>query len=1109
MLIRGALLFTALGLLILFGVLSVEYFLWLGTWGRFVLLFLGVATECFLLFRFILTPLFYLLRFRSGISNKEASLLIGRHFPEVGDKLYNLLDLAEDGERTELLLASMEQRSVQLAPIPFTRAVDYREAWKYLRLLLIPAAILLLIWSLGDLKGFVGSYQRVVNYNTAYQPPAPFVFETLMGGPDVLENEAFTVQVTTRGTVKPESVNIHIDGREYILQEEDGIFYYTFKPPLKSVSFYFSANGIKSETFSLNALRVPVIEDFVMRLDYPAYLGMAPDSIRSTGNAVFPEGTRVQWNIQGKNTGAIHLKTRDTTLQFTAGKTDFRLVRNVYTDLAYEVITSNDHVKEHEVLRYDFKVIRDAYPTIKVREQVDSLAPEIRYYAGEVTDDYRITSIRVVAYPEGFEEDSQTLDLILPQGNYEQFYYTFPTGLQLDEGKDYEFYFAATDNDALHGGKTGKSQLFRMRIMDEREARQQQLQSQQILIGGMNRALDSFREDNDTFEDVRRLQKESNELNYNEQGEIRDFLQRQKNQEEMMEKFSRELKENLAEQDKEQEMNRLLQERLQRRELEARKNAQLLDELQKIADKINKEELGKRLEELGKQRQRNERSLEQLLELTRRYYVTERASELAKDLGLLAKRQTDLGEVNNRDSVSARSQDAVNREFVDRMKELDTLRSENAGLKKPLDIKIGKEDEKAVKDDQQKALEGLRKEEEKSQGKEKSEPSGQDKGIKSSQKEAGRKIGKMSEQLQQSASTGGGESGITEDAEMLRQILDNLITFSFKQERLFERMERDGAELSSFNEQVREQQELRELFGHIDDSLFALSLRRAEISELVNEQITEVYYNVDKALESISENRVYQGISHQQYVFTAANTLADFLAGVLDNMQQSLGLGSGQGNGGGFQLPDIIKAQGELKDKMGQSGQAGKDGKEGDGEESPGQEGKGKGQGSGEKGTGEEGEDGNEGGRGQPGTGEGELSDIYEIYKEQQMIREALEKQLTDMITEQDRQLAEKILRQMERFENELLEKGITEQTMSRINNIEHELLKMENAALKQGQRKERESKTNKVRHENPVTTRPTGLDIYKEEIDILNRQALPLRQIYQVKVRDYFREDD
>ena len=1108
MLIRGGLLFTALGLLILFGVLSVEYFLWLGTWGRFALLFVGVAAECFLLFRFILTPLFYLLRFRRGISNKDASLLIGRHFPEVGDKLYNLLDLADDGEKTELLLASMEQRSVQLAPIPFTRAVDYREAWKYLRFLLIPTAIFLLIWFLGDLKGFVGSYQRVVNYNTAYQPPAPFVFETLMGGPDVLENETFTVQVSTRGTVKPETVNIHIDGREYILQEEGGIYYYTFKPPLKSVSFYFSANGIKSETFSLNALRVPVIEDFVMRLDYPAYLNRAPDSIRSTGNAVFPEGTRVQWNIRGNNTGAIHLKTRDTVLQFTPGETDFTLTKSVYTDLAYQIITSNDHVREHEVLSYEFNVIRDAYPIIKIREQIDSLSPGIRYYAGEASDDYRVTSVRVVVYPEGFEEESQTLDLKIPEGNFEQFYYTFPTGLQLDVGRDYEFFFTATDNDALHEGKTVRSQVFRMRIMDERETRQQQLQSQQNLIGGMNRTLDSFRKDNDAFKNVRRLQKESNELNYNKQNEIKDFLQRQKDQEEMMEKFSRELKENLADQDKEQQVNKLLQERLQRRELEARKNAALLEELQKVADKINKEELGKRLEELGKQRQRNERSLEQILELTKRYYVTERASELAKDLERLAKRQTDLGEVYTRDSVSAQAQEAVNREFEDRMNELDTLRSENDGLKKPLDIQIGKEDEKSVKDDQQRALDGLMKEEE-SKGNEESTPSERSKEIKSSQKEAGRKIGKMGEQLQQSSSSGGGESGITEDAEMLRQILDNLITFSFKQERLFERMERDGAELTSFNDQVREQRELRELFGHIDDSLFALSLRRAEISELVNEQITEVYYNVDKALESISENRVYQGISHQQYVFTAANTLADFLAGVLDNMQQSLGMGSGQGSGGGFQLPDIIKAQGELKDKMGQSGKSGKEGKDGEGEESPGQKGKGKGEGDGGQGSGEDGRDGRDGDKGQPGTGESEFSDIYEIYKEQQLIREALEKQLADMITEQDRQLAQKILKQMERFENELLERGITEQTINRINNIEHELLKMENAALKQGERNERESQTNREQYTNPVTTRPTGLDIYKEDIDILNRQALPLRQIYQVKVRDYFREDD
>ncbi len=47
----------------------------------------------------------------------------------------------------------------------------------------------------------------------------------------------------------------------------------------------------------------------------------------------------------------------------------------------------------------------------------------------------------------------------------------------------------------------------------------------------------------------------------------------------------------------------------------------------------------------------------------------------------------------------------------------------------------------------------------------------------------------MSEALGESASGGEGGSSTEEDAEMLRQILDNLITFSFKQESLFESLE--------------------------------------------------------------------------------------------------------------------------------------------------------------------------------------------------------------------------------------------------------------------------------------------------------------------------------
>jgi hypothetical protein len=70
-------------------------------------------------------------------------------------------------------------------------------------------------------------------------------------------------------------------------------------------------------------------------------------------------------------------------------------------------------------------------------------------------------------------------------------------------------------------------------------------------------------------------------------------------------------------------------------------------------------------------------------------------------------------------------------------------------------------------------------------------------------------------------------------------------------------------------------------------------------------------------------------------------------------------------------------------------------------------------------------------------------------------------------------------------------------------------LLKLENAALKQGRKEERESKTNTKQFQNPVLTRPAVLENFKNEIEILNRQALPLRQNYQERVRSYFKKDD
>jgi len=1126
MLMKGMLLFLALGLFFFFVVLGVEYFLWLNSMGRFVLLVTFIGVELYLLFRYILTPIFYLFHLKQGINNKQASLLIGKHFPHVGDKLYNLLDLSEDENRSELLVASIEQRSKTMSPISFTNAVDFRENLKYTKYLIVPVIIFMLVWGTGNLSSFFGSADRVVHYNLAYEPPAPFSFQLLSNDLNVLETQSYTIEVATVGEVQPDAVFIEMNGKESLLQKLNGRYQYTFTPPLESTDFVFVANGIRSRTYRLNALETPAIQDFQIQLDYPNYTNRATEILKSTGTATFPEGTKVTWDIEGRNTQKIQLLTKDTVLTFSREKERFGLTRRVYSDLAYELSTSNQNVSDYEKMAYRFTVIKDAYPTIRARQVLDSLNPNVSYYAGEAGDDYKLKSIKLVCFPASNPESKQIIALDTPNANFDQFYYTFPSGLELESGENYSFYFQATDNDAIHGGKTTKSQVFSMAILDDDRLRNKELKSQESIIDNLDRSLDKFKEQKEILKEINQEQKEKNQLNFNDQNQVKDFLKRQQQQENQMQKFSRQLKENLNKGDKDDPLNKLLQERLERQEIEAKKNEKLLEELNKIADKINKSELTKRLEELGKKQQNSERSLEQLLELTKRYYVTEKASQLAKDLEKLAERQKILSELNIGEDFSKEQQEKLNRDFEKLAKELDELKKDNEELKKPIDLNIDKQKEEGVKKDQQDALEEINKHEGEEQSSESEEKQKAAEGAAQKQKAAAQKMKEMSEQLSQSSSGGGSESTITEDAEMLRQILDNLVTFSFKQENLYDSLEEADIDNAQFSNTVRRQKELRDLFGHVDDSLFALSLRRAELSEFVNEQITEVYYNIDKSLESIAENQIYQGVSYQKYVLSASNSLADFLARMLDNMQQSMMPGQGQGQGQGFQLPDIIKGQGELKEKMEGMGKEGegqpKDG-EGKGKEGEGQqegqgnkEGEGQGGKQGKKGEGKggKGENGNQtggeqGGQGQGEPSEAELQEIYEIYKEQQMLRQKLEEQLEDMINANDKKLGQKLIKQMEDFENDLLENGITQRSLSKINNIQYELLKLENAALKQGKKQERESNTNKDTFQNPNTTRPSVLDIYRNEIEILNRQALPLRQNFQIKVKEYFKSDD
>lgn len=1072
-LLKGSILFFSIWLFYLILILLIEYFFWLAPTGRSFLFWVFIAVSFGLLFKFILVPLGKLFKISKGISLAEASRMIGRHFPEVNDKLLNVLQLENSSEKSDLLLASIAQKSRELKPIPFKFAVNFKSSLKYLKYAAFPVIIILAFLLTGNSSVFSDSYSRVVHYKTIYEPPAPFIF--------ILNNDEFLVEegkdlkleVKTSGKLVPEIMTIHYNGEMYYLKSTNANeFEYDFRGIKEDIEFYLSSNNVRSRNYKIEVLEVPTLLDFQMHLEYPKYLQKKAETVKGTGNVNIPEGTMVSWELNTKSTDRVAFVLKDSVIQFEKENAKFTMVTPVFSNFDYRIKTSNSRVEDHEVLEYSISVIRDQFPQITVEHKLDSIDGESLYFFGKVSDDHAVSAVNMVYYVDNEEDKSEKIAITVENQNFNEFLNSFPGNIALERGKEYSIYFEVFDNDGIRGAKRSKSEVFSFREKSDKEIVEEQLQQQGESIQNLTQSLDQMQLSEQELKELSQLQKQKDKLNYNDRKKLDNFLDRQKQQSEMMKNYSEKLKQSLEDKVGTEESSKFkeeLKDRLERNEKRLQENEALLEELQKYSEKINREELTEKLEKLSKQNSTEQKNLEQLLELTKRYYVQEKTQKLANELSELAQKQEALKDKDSSNAVQ--DQEEVSKEFEDFQKQMEELEKENENLKKPMDLGREEEKEQDIKEEQQQAKENLEKNKSKEAGK--------------NQQKAAEKMKEMSKKMKASQMMAQGEQ-LNANIESMRQILSNLLVFSFEQEDLLLKFRDLRINDPGYAKELRKQQVLKDHFRHIDDSIFSLALNNPLITEKITSKLTDIEFNIDKSLERLAENELPQGTASQQYVMTGTNELALMLSDVLGNMQEmaNLQLGSG-GTGKGMQLPDIIQSQEQLGEKMQQGMYPG------EGEEPKDGEGDGK--------------DGDQNGEQEIGSDrldEKMDGELYEIFKEQQMLRQQLEDKL------KERGLDKKnsgLLREMENVERDILEKGFNSETSQRMNRIVHRLLQLESAVMEQEEEERRISRTNENSFENHAKDQIIKAKEYFNSTEILNRQTLPLRPVYKEKVKRYF----
>lgn len=1090
-LIKGSILFLSLGCLYFFFTLFLEYFLWLKTTARTLLFWFFLGVELFLLIRFIVLPLFKLIGLRAGITATQSSKIIGRHFPEVQDKLLNVLQLKQSANKSDLLAASIDQKTHELQSVPFVKAVDLSQNKKFLKFAVIPGLIWLVTFFSGNKEVFTASLERIVNHRKSYIPPAPFSFSLAEEKLQVVQGKSITVFIDVKGKVLPVDPKIHFENQHYYLQKSsNATFSYTFSDVQKTVDFYVEANGVQSQKYQIEVLKAPTINNISLDLKYPRYIGKKNERIQNAGNITVPEGTKITWNVFASQTDSVAFTNKGKPVFFEQTSTNsFIFSKKINTPIDYQISSSNINLRNFENLQFSVAVIKDKAPSITVHSNIDDISHGTAAFAGQISDDYGIKKLQLVYYVDTTPQFQNVVDLEITNENIQTFYYEFPVGLSIEKGINYKLFFQVFDNDGLHGSKKSKSKIFNYRKQTEEELEQGLLQEQRNTINDIDNSIEKQQQQQKKLEEFQKDLQTKNKINWNDKKKIKKFIKRQNQYHRMMQRQTEKLQENLEKKEPINEQIQQKKEVLKRRIAELNKlekQQKLLEEIQKIAEKLNKDDLLKKTKELAQQNQQQERSLTRLLELTKRFYVEQKTMQIANKIEKLSQKQERLAKKEENNPIA---QKEILASFDKIKEELEELNKDNENLKEPMELPDVEKEQGEIDAELKNFEENLSRD--------------RSAAAKKNQKNSAKKMKEMSAKIQKEMLEMEGES-VEENMDDLREILENLLIFSFKQEQLMNKFDETSTSHPDFGEDLKLQNQLKTYFEHIDDSLYVLSLRLPKISVKIKDNLSTTHYNLQLSLDNFSENNFSEGISNQRYVLTAVNDLSDYLSNILSNMKNSmsmkLGKGKSQkGGGGGFSLPDLIKKHGDLSKKMEQGLK--KVNKPGDGKE-----GNKKGNKLGKKG----GKSREQGTKETRGTGEsnGDLDgEIYEIYKEQSLLRQELQKQISQSEAEGNgvNSTARKALKKMEDLENEILEKGFNLATLQQMNALNYELLKLNQAFLEQGKDKKRKSNTN---FEELQKRKVKAIEFKKQffnQTEILNRQSLPLQQNYKKKVRAYF----
>ena len=1059
-LLDGAVLFLGTVLIVYLTLSGIEAAGRFNSIVRAILLFTFILSSGTVFFLRIIKPVIQLFRSEATITDEDAASEIGAYFPKLGDKLLNYIQLSSKTfADNSLAKASLEQRANDMGGYSFTEVISFNNEKRNMLRYILPLVLIIILLIALFPTGFIGSSERIINFNRAYIPQAPFSFE-LPTKLVAFRNENYTLRVSLTGEALPQEAYFVTNGKKVRLVNAGlGSFELLFPNINSSKTFTIEAASYSSKEYKLSVVDRPSLSHFSVNVHYPPYLRLPDESFQNIGSFEVPEGTTITWDINSKFTDWLTVQFENDSVKVSPeNDQSFSFSRQIFKNQPYSLELINGHGHQQGTIVYEVKVIKDEAPEIDVKMLADTLLYSYVVFAGNLSDDHGLSNLRL-----HYAKNNSTrgiINLPVDRGSTSQslFYQWVLDTLQVEAGDQLQFYLQVVDNDAINQYKSTRSKLFYLNIPNEEEAFEKLEESKNSTKEQISDASDEAKELKENIDKLVEQLKSKKELSWQEEQMLENLIEQKEKLQEQIEKLQQENK-MLSEQQKKfespssetQEKQEQLQELLD--ELMDDETRELYEELQKLLESYeNTESVQDLLQKIQNKELNLEQELDRALEFFKQIQYEQKLDEASEELDKIIEDQEQLTEQTEEKSQPldslAKDQGKLNEDFKDFQEKLSDAEELNQELKRPNSMEDTSGEENDVNKEQNDAKENLEK-----NNRNKS---------KQSQKSATEKMKQIAKKMENMQSSMQMQQ-MQEDLGDLQLILSNLIELSFDQEKLMSDFKEVNQSDPAFIALSQEQLTLKEDSKIINDSLLALSARVMAISSFVTRELNEMNQNMDASIEAIRERNKNDASIKQQLTMTSVNNLALLLDNVMRQMQENMAsaMGKGDKSDGQQQMPGLSEMQKQLNQQIRELSQSGKSGRE--------------------------------------------LSEeLAKLAAEQERIRKALE-EAGDKYGGNEQGEMDKMTQQMEKTEMDLVNKNLSRQLQQRQQQILTRMLIAEKAMRERELDSKREAKT-ATQYEKML---PKAFEEYIEqrekEIELLKTVPARLVPFFKIEVGQYF----